>query len=99
MAMAPFYREAERRKRIADKTNYAEMPRSGRPTYDELVAKHGKNFGINQQDDIGRWGKLNWSPPSFEDMCAQAGISVEQAEAEQEEARKWLKTHQAQNGR
>lgn len=99
VAMAPFYREAERQKRIADKANHAEMPRADRPTYDELVAKHGKNFGINQQDDLGKWRKLNWSPPSFEDMCANAGVSVEQAESEQEEARKWLKTHQAQNGR
>ena len=95
IAMAPFYREAARQKRIADRAKHADIPRLNRPTYEELIAKHGKNFGIKQHDEFGNWRKAKWSPMPFEDMCAAAGVSVEQAEAEQDEARKWLKTHPA----
>lgn len=88
--MGPVYREREWSKQCE---NIRALPSpsesSERPTLDDLKAKHGDHWGINQDDTAPR--KRPYEPPSLDKMCADAGVSLEEFEAINAEAVKWEK--------
>jgi hypothetical protein len=53
-------------------------PPAPRPTYDELKAKYGPNWGLKADE---REGTKRRADMSIDDMCRQAGVSREEFEA------------------
>lgn len=52
--MAPIYREQQRQRRAAETASIlkdSDMPREARPTYDDLKAKYGPNWGMSAREE------------------------------------------------
>lgn len=86
--MAPIYRQRRWDREADERRKLLEEPADReRPTFDELKAKHGDNWGICQGDDE----RKRHTYPSLEQMCADAGVTVEEFEDIHEEATQWQK--------
>lgn len=59
--------------------------RTARLTYRELQDRHGENWGISQSEGHVR---VEWAPPTIDQLCAQAGITREEFERQYAEATK-----------
>lgn len=85
--MRPILRRMHEEKLASERRKALSGPPQPRPSYDELKAKYGPNWGLKTvEDKIKRAVEL-----SLDDMCRQAGISRENFEAINASAEKHLR--------
>lgn len=82
--MRPIYRQREWDRQSEERRNRISSTTHERPSFNELKDRYGPNWGLKTTDDL-------WKPPPLEKMCADAGVTVEEFEAINDEALKWVR--------
>lgn len=86
-AMAPIDRRRRMEEAAEERRTALSPPVFERPTLDELKVKHGDNWGLHPEGSE----KTKWQPRSLKDICKEAGVSLDDFEAINTKAEKYLR--------